>query len=160
MGRLIYEIKEVETTIFSENSAINYKSTRRPTAKFVIVYSSLYISSYVWKFIYEGWQTLYYGDVMWNKITKRPLKFKENSRDLRFTNCSPYIFCLNTLEVKFFVFKRCVKQLLKTNNLFIVPEFVFATDFWRYGYCEFIFNVFWLILWFQQSLIFLYGRGF
>jgi len=49
---------------------------------------------------------------------------------------------------------------LITNNLFIVAEFVFATDFWRYGFCEIIPNVFWLILWFQQPLIFLYGRSF
>jgi hypothetical protein len=72
MGRLIYEKKEVEKTIFSENSVINYKSTRRPTAKTVITYSSLYISSlyissYVWKFIYDGWLTSYYGEVIWKK---------------------------------------------------------------------------------------------
>ena len=37
MERLIYERKEIETPIFSENSVINYKSTRRPTAKTVRV---------------------------------------------------------------------------------------------------------------------------
>jgi hypothetical protein len=47
MGRLIHERKEGEKTIFSENPVINYKSTRRPTAKTVIVYSSFYISSHV-----------------------------------------------------------------------------------------------------------------
>jgi hypothetical protein len=79
---------------------------------------------------------------------------------MRFTNFSPCILCLNTLDFKFFVFKHFVKQLLVANNMFIVAEFVFATDFLRYGYCETISNVFWLILRFHQPLIFLYGKGF
>lgn len=111
-------------------------------------------------FTYEGWQTSYFGYVIWNKITKTPWNSKENSRDMKFTNCSPYILSLNVLEVKFSVFNHCVKQLLLANNLFIVTEFIFVTDFLRYRCCEFIYNVFRLILWFQQSLIFLYGKVF
>jgi len=80
---------------------------------------------------------------------------------MTFTNCSPYILCLNTLEFKFFFkFKNRVKQLLIANYLFIFAEFIFVTDFWSYGYCEIISNVFRLILWFQQPFIFLYGRSF